>query len=141
MTTPPMDSGLVRKAIDFHGHWCPGLAIGVRAAQWALQEMGKAPDEEIVAVVETDMCGVDAIQALMGCTFGKGNLIHRDYGKTAFAFYRRRDGKSVRLVFNPAIYADVGQEMGQLRRKQSERGLIPQRNFSYRLSCQDGVAC
>lgn len=132
MTTYPMDSGLVRKAIDFHGHWCPGLAIGVRAAQWALQEMGKAPDEEIVAVVETDMCGVDAIQALMGCTFGKGNLIHKDYGKTAFAFYRRRDGKSVRLVFNPAIYADVGQEMGQLRRKQSERGLSPEEEIHMR---------
>jgi len=73
MTTNPMDSDQVRQAIDFHGHWCPGLAIGVRAAEWALQEMGRAPDEEIVAVVETDMCGVDAVQALVGCT-QSGNL-------------------------------------------------------------------
>jgi len=79
--------------VAFHGHWCPGLAVGIRAAEWALREMGRAADEEIVAVVETDMCGVDAIQFLTGCTFGKGNLIHRDWGKNAFSFYRRRDGK------------------------------------------------
>ena len=79
---------LVEKATDFHGPWCPGLAIGVRAAELALKEIGKASDEEIVAVVETDMCAVDAIQYLTGCTFGKGNLIYKDYGKTAFTFYR-----------------------------------------------------
>ncbi len=44
------------------------------------------------------MCGVDAIQFITGCTFGKGNLIHKDYGKNAFSFYRRRDQKAVRLV-------------------------------------------
>jgi formylmethanofuran dehydrogenase subunit E len=123
MTTNPMDSDPVRQAIDFHGHWCPGLAIGVRAAEWALQEMGKAPDEEIVAVVETDMCGVDAVQALVGCTFGKGNLVHKDYGKNAFTFYRRRDGKSARIVFNPAIYGEARLELGRLHRKQLEEGL------------------
>jgi formylmethanofuran dehydrogenase subunit E len=70
--------------------------------------MGKSPDEEIVAVVETDMCGVDAIQYLTGCTFGKGNLIHKDYGKNAFTFYRRRDGKAMRLVLRPTVYGDSG---------------------------------
>ncbi len=125
MTTNPMDSDQVRQAIDFHGHWCPGLAIGVRAAEWALQEMGKAPDEEIVAVVETDMCGVDAVQALVGCTFGKGNLVHKDYGKNAFTFYRRRDGKSARIVFNPAVYGEARLELGRLQRKQLEQGLSP----------------
>jgi len=97
----------------------------VRAAEWALQEMGKAPDEEIVAVVETDMCGVDAVQALVGCTFGKGNLIHKDYGKNAFTFYRRRDGKSARIVFNSAIYGDARLQLGRLHRKQLEEGLSP----------------
>ena len=88
-----IDPVLVKQATDFHGHWCPGLAIGIRAAEWALKKLGKTPDEEIVAVVETDMCAVDAIQSLTGCTFGKGNLIHRDYGKSAFTFYPRQDGR------------------------------------------------
>ena len=99
---------LIDQTIGFHGHWCPGLAIGIRAAEYALKEMGKAPDEEIVAVVETDMCGVDAIQFLVGCTFGKGNLIHKDYGKTAFTFYRRSDGKAARLVTRADFHGQSG---------------------------------
>jgi len=90
---------MVERTAAFHGHMCPGLAIGIRAAEVALREIGPhAHDEEIVAVVETDMCGVDAIQFLTGCTFGKGNLIHLDYGKNAFTFFRRSDGKGIRLV-------------------------------------------
>jgi formylmethanofuran dehydrogenase subunit E len=113
----------VQETIAFHGHWCPGLAIGVRAALWALEEMGKSPDEEIVAVVETDMCGVDAIQHLLSCTFGKGNLIHKDYGKNAFSFYRRRDGKSARLVARPDLYGEVGPAFRSLVQKMQHEGL------------------
>ena len=89
---------LIEKTTDFYGHWCPGLAVGMRASELALKEIGKASDEEIVAVVETDMCAVDAIQYLTGCTLGKGNLIYKDYGKSAFAFHRRRDSKAIRMV-------------------------------------------
>ncbi len=86
----------------FHGHMCPGLAIGIRVAEQALVEMGERPgDEEVVAVIETDNCAVDAIQFITGCTFGKGNLIHLDYGKNAFRFIRRSDGKAVRIVVRP----------------------------------------
>ncbi len=86
----------------FPGHMCPGLAIGIRASELALREIGShSVDEEIVAIVETDMCGVDAIQYLTGCTFGKGNLIHRDYGKNAFTFIRRADGKAMRVSLRP----------------------------------------
>lgn len=83
----------------FHGHLCPGLAIGIRVAEQALLEMGERPgDEEVVAIVETNNCAVDAIQYITGCTFGKGNLIHLDYGKNAFRFIRRSDGKAIRIV-------------------------------------------
>ena len=76
--------------------------MGIRAAEVALDEIGPpAEDEEVVAVVETDMCGVDAIQFLLGCTFGKGNLIHRDYGKNAYTVFRRSDGKAVRISERP----------------------------------------
>ena len=89
---------VIEKAKAFHGHWCGGLALGLRAAVWAMENFGTACDEEIVTVTETDMCGVDAIQALVGCTLGKGNLLFRDTGKIAFTVYRRRDGKSLRIV-------------------------------------------
>ena len=94
-----IDEATLQRIVDFHGHMCPGLAIGVQAARIALREIGPhAKDEEVVAVVETDMCGVDAIQFLTGCTFGKGNLIHRDWGKNAYTFHRRSDGKAIRIV-------------------------------------------
>ena len=127
-----IDPVLVKQATDFHGHWCPGLAIGIRAAEWALKEMGKAPDEEIVAVVETDMCGVDAIQSLTGCTFGKGNLIHKDYGKSAFTFYRRKDGKAARLVARPDLQGEARVTLGRLRKKMEGEGLTEEEEKVWR---------
>lgn len=92
----------IQKVKEFHGHLCPGLTMGVRAAEIALREIGPhSTDEEVVAIVETDMCAVDAIQMMTGCTFGKGNLIHRDYGKNAYTFIRRSDGKAIRVVTRP----------------------------------------
>ncbi len=51
-----IDESTVQQARNFHGHMCPGLAIGIRAAEVALREIGPhAQDEEVVAIVETDM--------------------------------------------------------------------------------------
>ena len=89
----------VQRVRDFHGHLCAGLTMGIKASQIALREIGPhSADEEVVAIVETDMCAVDAIQMLTGCTFGKGNLIHLDYGKNAYTFIRRLDGHAIRIV-------------------------------------------
>lgn len=99
MTTDRMS---LDEVAAFHGHVCPGLAMGMQAARIALREIGPhSKDEEVVAVVETDMCAVDAIQVLTGCTFGKGNLLHRDWGKNAYTFYRRSDGKAIRIAGRP----------------------------------------
>ena len=90
--------------VTFHGHGCGGLAVGFRAVlyAWELFGSGRAvEDEEIVCVAETDACGVDAIQALLGCSIGKGNLLFHMRGKQAFSFYNRATGKSVRLVLRP----------------------------------------
>jgi hypothetical protein len=76
--------------------------MGVQAAWIARRESGPhSTDEEVVAVVETDMCAVDAIQSLTECTFGKGNLLHHDYGKNAYTFFRRSDGRAIREVGRP----------------------------------------
>lgn len=89
-----------QKAIDFHGHKCGGLAIGVQASMYAMKllEADRAEDEEIVCISENDACGVDAVQAILGCTAGKGNLIIKMRGKQAFSFFNRKNGKSCRLV-------------------------------------------
>lgn len=88
------------KTVDFHGHACPGLAMGFRAAELALDALGcdRSNDEELVAVVENNACGVDALQMLTGCTFGKGNLYFRDLGKTVYTIARRKDNNAVRVA-------------------------------------------
>ena len=83
---------------DFHGHTCPGLALGYRVSVYALENLGKrSADEELVAIVENNSCAVDAVQVITGCTFGKGNLIFRDYGKQVYTFIKRPSGKGVRI--------------------------------------------
>jgi len=89
----------LRETIQFHGHLCPGLALGYRVAKAALRELDaeRPGDEELVAVVENDSCAVDAVQFITGCTFGKGNLLFRDYGKHVYTFFNRRTGKGARI--------------------------------------------
>lgn len=91
-----------QEILRFHGHACPGLAIGYRmslAAMVALDAV-RSSDEEIVAITENDACGVDALQCLTGCTFGKGNLIFHDYGKQVYTLYSRTTLKGVRVLFH-----------------------------------------
>ncbi len=86
-------------SVKFHGHSCPGLAIGVRVALDCRDDLGltgRAEDEEVVAVAETDACGVDGIQVILGCTAGKGNLWLRRRGKHVFTIYKRATGEGLR---------------------------------------------
>lgn len=84
--------------VDFHGHSCPGLALGYRVSLRALREFkGRSEDEELVAIVENNSCAVDAVQVMTGCTFGKGNLIFKAYGKQVYTFIQRPSGKSLRI--------------------------------------------
>ena len=123
MNAKKISSRLIQKTIDFHGHSCPGLAIGIRASEVALEEVGRSSDEEVVAVVENDNCAVDAIQFLLSCTFGKGNLIHLDYGKLAFSFYRRSDGAAIRLIGKPKPFGHQNGEFMRLQKKKMVQSL------------------
>ena len=91
---------LWEKCVAFHGHACGGLTIGFQAARYAMEllELDFSADEDVVCIAENDACGVDAIQVLLGCSVGKGNLLFHLRGKQAFSFYNRTTGRSVRLV-------------------------------------------
>ena len=104
-----------QKCADFHGHICPGLSTGYLAAKVGLEWLheNRAEDEEVVAIVETNACGVDAIQVLTGCTFGKGNLIHRDHGKSVFTFLGRESGKGVRVALKSGAFS-MSERHGEL---------------------------
>ena len=76
-------------------------------------------DEQIVCIAENDACGVDAIQVILGCSIGKGNLLFHLRGKQAFSFYNRNTGKSVRLVL-----------------KKKPGGMTREESFAYYQSCE-----
>ncbi|MCI5863229.1 MAG: FmdE family protein [Lachnospiraceae bacterium] len=112
---------LWERAADFHGHVCGGLTIGYKASLYAadLLNLNFSDDEEIVCIAENDACGCDAIQSVLGCSVGKGNLLFHMRGKQAFSFYNRKTGKSVRLVL-----------------KDKPEGMTKEESFEYYRGCE-----
>ncbi|MBE6978268.1 MAG: formylmethanofuran dehydrogenase [Ruminococcaceae bacterium] len=92
-----------KDCVAFHGHECGGLTIGYKASLYAaeLLKLEFSDDEQVVCISENDACGLDAIQVMLGCSIGKGNLLFHMRGKSAYSFYNRKTGESVRLVLKP----------------------------------------
>ena len=89
---------LLRMTGMLHGHFCPGVASGVKAAVRAMKELNVSSSgmEEVIAIVETNNCFSDGVQFVTGCSFGNNALVYRDYGKTAFTLAKRK-GEAVRV--------------------------------------------
>ncbi len=129
-----MNNDDLRDTIQFHGHLCPGLALGYRVAKAALRVLGadRPQDEELVAVVENDSCAADAIQFITGCTFGKGNLIFRDFGKHIYTFYNRRTGKGIRISEDYRGF-DNDQRFPDLKKRQEAGENVSQDMEAYKM--------
>jgi len=111
-----------KEAAEFHGHTCPGLAIGYRIAKYVKEHYPRSQDEELVCIAENKSCSIDAIQFMLGCTAGKGNLLFKDYGKQAFTFYSRDKNKALRIYFRGGILKG----MDELRQKMAQGELGPE---------------
>ena len=107
--------------VNFHGHECGGLTIGYKASLYAIEllKLEFSQDEQVVCISENDACGVDAVQVMLGCSIGKGNLLFHMRGKQAFSFYNRKTGASVRLVLKP-----------------KPEGMTKEESFAYFQACQ-----
>ncbi len=97
----PFDE-LLREAVAFHGHLCPGQVLGVRMALAGCRALGiaepKRMRKNLVVFIEIDRCASDAIQIVTGCSLGKRTLKHLDYGKMAATFVNVATGEAVRVV-------------------------------------------
>jgi formylmethanofuran dehydrogenase subunit E len=92
--------GLLKKAGELHGHFCPYVALGVRAGYTALKRLGIERNlgmEEIITIVEANNCFSDGIQMTTGCSFANNALIYHDLGKTAVTV-AKRNGPAVRVA-------------------------------------------
>lgn len=106
--------GLLDLAASIHGHYCPGLALGVLAGAELVRQLAAdhAGMEDVIAVVETNNCFSDGIQVTTGCTFGNNALVYRDIGKNSVTL-ARRDGDGIRVTVDPGA-------MDGLRRRAPE---------------------
>ena len=129
---------LWKKCVEFHGHHCGGLRIGYAAAMYAMELLNIrfSDNEQVVCISENDACGVDAIQALLGCSIGKGisqTLLHKhiiEIYTLISAYLLHLGGKS--LFGNGRICGHTGVRALCL-------GTHPKRKCHYNGSCQNTV--
>lgn len=89
------------EAQAFHGHMCPGQLLGVRLALLGVRYVGVEDpkrSKSLIAWVEVDRCGADAVQTVTGCKPGKRTLKLVDYGKLAATFLNTETGEAARVV-------------------------------------------
>lgn len=93
--------------VKFHGHICPGVAVGHRACWYArklLNLTSPSLASEYMVVAENDLCGLDAVQISTGCTVGNDGLIIDLQGKQAFSFINKKTGLGVRIVLDAPLW-------------------------------------
>jgi len=103
-----LDRNLLELAIEFHGHKCPAMPLGIRTGLAAMKALGveRAKNKELYCLCETGfahatMCFVDGVQVATGCTFGKSNLENLDYSKNAITLIDVQSKRAVRVFPNP----------------------------------------
>jgi formylmethanofuran dehydrogenase subunit E len=72
------------KTVEFHGHICPGIAVGYRAALYAARLLGREGekiDATHFVLAYNDLCGLDGIQFVTGCSVGNAGLLIDNKGK------------------------------------------------------------
>ncbi len=120
-----METGLA-----FHGHKCPAMPLGLRAAVAAMNALGvdRAKDKELHVISETGKghaagCFLDGIMVATGCTYGKSNIEKLYYNKMAFTLIDVAGQQAVRVSLKPEFFAKMlGSPFVELRKK----GVPPQ---------------
>jgi formylmethanofuran dehydrogenase subunit E len=91
----------LKKAGDYHGHICGGIALGTKMTLAALKALGMDPavkNKNLIVYAEIDRCMTDAVQVITGCSLGHRSLKYVDYGKFAATFLNQDTGKALRAT-------------------------------------------
>ena len=121
---------LLEVALEFHGHKCPAMPMGLRAGMAAMKALGveRAKDKELVVESETGEghaagCFLDGVMVATGATYGKGNIKKLFYNKMAFTLIEAKSGKGIRVSLKPDFFEKTLQSPFVQERK---RGVSPQ---------------
>lgn len=92
---------LLKKAGEFHGDICTGIAMGTKLAIYGMKTLGMTPgekDKRLIVFTEIDRCIADAIVSVTKTSLGKRSLKPMGYGKFAATFVNTDTGEAIRLV-------------------------------------------
>ena len=116
--------------LKFHGHKCPAMPLGLRAACAAMNRLGveRSKDKELMLLAETADnhaagCFVDGLMTVTGCTYGKSNIKKLYYGKMAFTLIDVKNKKAVRVSLKPKFFEKMLESPFIAERK---KGIAPQ---------------
>ncbi|CAG0947991.1 formylmethanofuran dehydrogenase subunit E [Anaerolineae bacterium] len=108
------DQEILLDALKFHGHRCWASVAGVRVGLAALRAVGvnRSGGTQLYGIAETGeehggMCFGDGVQYVTGCTFGKGNIRKRPYGKLAFTLIDKATDRAVRVSYKPTLQKQI----------------------------------
>ncbi|HPN35552.1 MAG TPA: FmdE family protein [bacterium] len=114
----------------FHGHKCPAMPMGLRAAAAAMNALGveRTGDSALLALVDLgdDHCATcygDGIQVLTGCTLGKGNIKKTHKGKWALTLIDKKSKRAVRVT--PKAEAMLANKESAFFKDYREKGVPP----------------
>ena len=97
-----MNRKLWEDTVEFHGHECPGIAMGFKVCEGAIAKMDiDTSKDKIVCIAENNKCPVDAVRFILGCTEANGRLIHKPLDNQIFSFFNKTNGKKLRIEFKP----------------------------------------
>lgn len=103
---------LFESGMEFHGHKCPAMPMGLRAGLAAMKALGveRSQDKELRVLAETGEghaagCFLDGIMTATGCTYGKSNIRKLYYNKMAFTLIAAKTGRAVRVSLKPEFFS------------------------------------
>ena len=97
-----------KRVVDFHGHLCPELAIGMKACEYARKLLfkGEEPSGRISVLAENCTSALDALQILLGVTLGNQCLKVIDFGKHNYTFTAKNANEPFTLRLKGLAYGD-----------------------------------
>jgi formylmethanofuran dehydrogenase subunit E len=113
----------LKKAGDYHGHICSGIALGTKMTLAAMKALGLDPatkNKNLIVYAEIDRCMTDAVQVITGCSPGHRSLKYIDYGKFAATYINLDTGKALRASIKESFSSsgtmeEITRIIGQIR--------------------------
>ena len=95
----------LKAALQLHGHECPELILGLRAGAAAMNWLGveRSVEGQLLALVQFPQggrCFADGVQAITGCTLGKGNVRVEGHGPLSLTLVEQATRRAVRVALS-----------------------------------------